>query len=232
VIYNVFKQQVQYMPLYFKAFGIANIIVLLIVTSKFITIISEPTVFTSGSMMFATVYTQMFGKFAIGLIYLLVTSLIAVSHISYRFTDYLTIGTRQILFYQILVQSILAQFLLWAPWAMLTATSFVGLGTITNPQTLAILLLGLVQVYFTQLFLVLIALIGLMLTEKKAIGIFVAISLNLLLFSLHQIGISMPLGRFTEFEAPLAKLINCLSLLPMLYIISAILNAIVKGRDY
>ncbi|WP_261809217.1 hypothetical protein, partial [Levilactobacillus humaensis] len=36
----------------------------------------------------------------------------------------------------------------------------------------------------------------------------------------------------SHFETPLVKLTSCLSLLLMLGIISAILNAIVKGRDY
>lgn len=232
MIYNVFKQQVHYIPLYFKALGIASTVILLIVASKFITIMSEPAVFTGDAMMFTTVYTQMFGKFAIGLIYLLVTSLIAISHITYRSTDYLTVGTRQTLFYQILVQSLLIQFLLWAPWATLTVASFASLRTITDFQTLVIVLLGLVQVYFAQLLLVLIALIGFMLTRKRIIGIFVAVSLNLLFFSLHQVGVSLPFWKFMDFEPPLVKLINCLSLLPMLGVISAILNAIVKGRDY
>lgn len=213
------------MSLYVKAFGIANIIVVLLVASNLIATIGEP-------IVFSTVYAQMFGKFAIGITYLPLTFLIAISHISYRFSDYLTIGTRQILFYQILFQSLLAQVILWVPWAILTTASFVGLRTITDLQSLVILLLGLVQVYFIQLFLVLIGLIGFMLTAQKPIGIFIAISINLLFFSLHQVGISIPFWKFTDSEAPFVKVINCLSLLPMLYIISAILNAIVKGRDY
>jgi len=232
VIYNIFKQQMQYMSLYIKAFGIASIMVFLLVASKLIVTIGEPAVFTGEPIVFTTIYAQMFGKFAIGTVYLPITFLIAISHIRFRFFDYLTIGTRQILFYQILFQSLLVQFILWVPWATLTAASFVVLGTITDPQSLVVLLLSLIQVYFIQLLLVIIALIGFMLTAKKVIGIFIAIAINLLFFSLHQMGVSIPFWKFTEPEAPLIKLINCLSLLPMLYIISAVLNVIIKGRDY
>lgn len=219
------KQQLRYAPRYYVPVMLVYVFMMLMILVKVVAI-------RQSDGTFLDVYFRWFDAYLLGVIFLPMSAMITLMTVVFRPYDYLRSGSRKLLYWQLLIQALLVQLIIWLPWAVSTLISSYAFGVISNYQVGIMFVLSTVQVFFNQLFLVLMGLIGYLTLRRKVAGLIVIISLNLCFFSLHLSKVVTPLWKFTRSQSPLDKLVNVVILVLISYVVSAVLLAIIKNRDY
>ena len=219
------KQQLRYAPRYYLPVMLVYAFMMLMILVKVVAI-------GQSDGTFLDVYFRWFDAYLLGVIFLPMSAMITLMTVVFRPYDYLRSGSRKLLYWQLLIQALVVQIIIWIPWAVSTLVSSYAFGVISNYQAGIMIVLSTVEVFCNQLFLVLMGLIGYLTLRRKVAGLIVIVSLNLFLFSLHLNKIVTPLWKFTRSQSPLDKLVNIVVLVLVLWVISEALLAIIKNRDY
>lgn len=219
------KQQLRYTPRYYVPVTLVYVFMMLMILVKVVAI-------RQSDGTFLDVYFRWFDAYLLGVIFLPMSAMITLMTVVFRPYDYLRSGSRKLLYWQLLIQALLVQLIIWLPWAVSTLISSYAFGVVSNYQVGIMIVLSTVQVFFNQLFLVLMGLIGYLTLRRKVAGLIVIVSLNLCFFSLHLSKVVTPLWKFTRSQSPLDKLVNVVILVLISYVVSAVLLAIIKNRDY
>ncbi len=223
--HKIIRQQFRYAPLYYKPIVLVYIFTVLMILVK-VGMIRQ------GTVTFLDVYFRWFDAYLLGLVFLPMSAIISLMTLGFRSYDYLLGGSRKVLYQQILVQSLLVQTAIWLPWSMITLISSYTFDIVSNYQAWIVIILSTVEVFFNQVFLLVMGLVGYVITKSKTVGLMIIVGLNMLLFSLYLTKHVTPFWKFTLSQSPLTKFTNVLILGLILWVLLSILLAIIKNRDY
>ncbi|WP_251898727.1 hypothetical protein [Lactiplantibacillus paraplantarum] len=225
MIYSIYKQQFFKLRLYRKSLLISQVMVLMMILTSIAGVIGN-------TLNFLTVYVLTFDRYTLGLFYFPISILIISTNLNYRTVDYFLIGTRKVLYYQVIAQVVFVQLMIWTPWLVLTMLIYGFGGMIVSPAALVVVLLSAIEVYFNQVLLSIVCMIGYFVTQNRIAGMVAAVSINLTFFLLFMNKMIVPFWRFAIPSAPIDKFLNCLVLISTLYLVMGILGVIIKNKDY
>ena len=137
------KQQLRYAPRYYLPVMLVYAFTMLMILVKVIAI-------GQSDKTFLDVYFRWFDAYLLGVIFLPMSAMITLMTVVFRPYDYLRSGSRKLLYWQLLIQALVVQIIIWIPWAVSTLVSSYAFGVISNYQVGIMIVLSTVCLLYTS----------------------------------------------------------------------------------